>query len=88
MARPIAYARADGPPVLLMHGLADQTVKLWNARELREALVALGNAAELIITHSPRRQGWPSPIPNRVLDFEMVMRDSTAPPRDRARVPR
>jgi LacI family transcriptional regulator len=37
-------------------------------------------AAELIIEHSPRRQGWPSPLPHRTLDFELVVRDSTAPP--------
>jgi LacI family transcriptional regulator len=37
-------------------------------------------AAELIIEHSPRRQGWPSPPPHRTLDFELIVRDSTGPP--------
>ncbi len=52
---------------------------------VRQPVTAMARiAAELIITHSPRRHGWPSPVPNRVLDFEMIMRDSTAPPRSRA----
>jgi LacI family transcriptional regulator len=37
-------------------------------------------AAELIIEHSPRRLGWPSPLPHRTLDFELLVRDSTAAP--------
>jgi len=49
---------------------------------VRQPVVPMARiAAELIIEHSPRRHGWPAPIPNRVLDFEMVLRDSTAPPR-------
>jgi LacI family transcriptional regulator len=39
------------------------------------------HAAGLIIEHSPRRSGWPTPIPHTVFDFELVIRDSTAPPR-------
>jgi LacI family transcriptional regulator len=37
-------------------------------------------AAELIIENSPRRLGWPSPLPHRTLDFELLVRDSTAAP--------
>jgi LacI family transcriptional regulator len=37
-------------------------------------------AAELIIENSPRRLGWPSPPPHRTLDFELIVRDSTAAP--------
>jgi LacI family transcriptional regulator len=49
---------------------------------VRQPVVPMARmAAELIIEHSPRRQGWPEPVPHRVLDFEMVIRDSTAPPR-------
>jgi LacI family transcriptional regulator len=36
-------------------------------------------AAELIIEHSPRRSGWPQPIPRRRFDFELILRNSTAP---------
>jgi LacI family transcriptional regulator len=35
-------------------------------------------AAELIIENSPRRLGWPTPLPHRTLDFELIVRDSTA----------
>jgi LacI family transcriptional regulator len=38
------------------------------------------HAAELIIEHSPRRQGWPTPVPHRVLEFELMIRDSTTAP--------
>jgi LacI family transcriptional regulator len=37
-------------------------------------------AAELIIRHSPRRRGWPQPIPRQQLNFELILRNSTAPP--------
>jgi LacI family transcriptional regulator len=48
---------------------------------IRQPVTAMARvAAELIIEHSPRRHGWPTPMPNRVLDFELVLRDSTCPP--------
>ena len=78
-ARPVAFARARAPAALLMHGLADQTVKLWNARELREALGALGNAAELITYPSLGHAGlllalsrplrWRAPVLVDILAF-------------------
>jgi hypothetical protein len=33
-------------------------------------------AAELIIENSPRRNGWPNPVPHSTLDFELIVRDS------------
>lgn len=48
---------------------------------VRQPVVAMARlAAQLIIEHSPRRRGWPQPLPSAVLDFELVVRDSTAPP--------
>ena len=41
-SQPINYARADAPPMLLVHGLADETVKPKNSRNLAAALDALG----------------------------------------------
>jgi LacI family transcriptional regulator len=38
-------------------------------------------AAELIIENSPRRLGWPSPLPHSTLDFELIVRDSVTSPR-------
>lgn len=52
---------------------------------VRQPVMAMARlAAELLITLSPKKHGWPSPIPDQVLDFELVIRDSTAPPRDRS----
>jgi LacI family transcriptional regulator len=45
-------------------------------------------AAELIIEHSPRRLGWPSPLPHRTLEFELLVRDSAAAPNPQAAEPR
>jgi LacI family transcriptional regulator, galactose operon repressor len=38
-------------------------------------------AAGLIIEHSPRRLGWPSPLPHSNLDFELMVRDSAVVPK-------
>lgn len=40
-------------------------------------------AAELIIENSPRRRGWPSPLPHRTLDFDLIFRDSTTAPKSK-----
>jgi len=49
---------------------------------VRQPVTAMARlAAELIIEHSPRRLGWPAPPPHRTLDFELLVRDSTAPPK-------
>lgn len=45
--QPIAFARADAPPALLVHGLADTTVKPRNSEALAAALRARGAVAEL-----------------------------------------
>jgi acetyl esterase/lipase len=41
-SQPINYVRADAPPMLLVHGLNDDTVKPKNSRNLAAALQALG----------------------------------------------
>lgn len=48
IASPITYVRADGPPVLTVHGQADQTVPIDQARRLTAALNGVGEPAELI----------------------------------------
>src|ERR1700691_4011648 len=48
---------------------------------IRQPVTAMARTAtELIIEHSPRRNGWPSPVPRRLLEFELILRNSTAPP--------
>jgi acetyl esterase/lipase len=45
-ARPIAFARADAPPSLLMHGLGDDVVELYNLRDFAKALREKGASVE------------------------------------------
>jgi len=41
-SQPINFVRADAPPMLLVHGLSDDTVRPKNSRNLAAALSALG----------------------------------------------
>lgn len=43
--QPIHYARKDAPPMLLLHGTGDETVKPRNSRRLADAIQALGGSA-------------------------------------------
>ncbi len=40
--QPITFARADAPPILLLHGTADDVVRPRNSRRLAEAIAAAG----------------------------------------------
>jgi acetyl esterase/lipase len=46
ISQPIHYARADAPPMLLLTGSVDTTVKPRNSRVLSEAITKLGGKAE------------------------------------------
>ena len=41
-ARPVAFASADAPPLLLLHGTSDRTVGLQNTRQMAEAVQNAG----------------------------------------------
>ncbi len=45
--QPITFARADAPPLLLMHGTADTVVRPYNSERLTAKLRALGAPVEL-----------------------------------------
>lgn len=45
--QPITFARNDAPPMLLMHGKADDIVRPYNSRNLAARLKALGAPVEL-----------------------------------------
>ena len=47
IARPITYADGDEPPMLLLHGLEDEEVFLFNSNDLAEQIRAHGGKAEL-----------------------------------------
>ncbi len=77
--RPIAFARAGMPPALLMHGLADETVVLWNTRTLAEALEKSGVPVRKrefdgvghvgIVTALARPLRWRAPVLDEIVDF-------------------
>ncbi|HMA50092.1 MAG TPA: LacI family DNA-binding transcriptional regulator [Magnetospirillaceae bacterium] len=51
---------------------------------VRQPVKEIGwTAADLLISHSPRRKGWPDPMPNKLLDFEIIVRESTGPAKSR-----
>jgi LacI family transcriptional regulator len=85
----------DLPADLSVAGFDDAPVAtmLWPLlTTVRQPVTQMSRlAAELIIEHSPRRLGWPSPVPRHVLDYTLMLRDSTAAPGRRppvARTPR
>jgi acetyl esterase/lipase len=45
--QPISFARADAPPLLLMHGTADTVVRPYNSERLAAKLKALGAPVEV-----------------------------------------
>ena len=46
--QPVTFARADAPPILLMHGTADTVVRVRNSRNLAEALRDVGGEVEAV----------------------------------------
>lgn len=83
----VCHARKLGlqlPEQLSIAGFDDAPVAtmIWPAlTTVRQPVATMARAAtSLIIEHSPRRHGWPMPVPSAVLDFELVIRNSTAPP--------
>lgn len=69
------------PDQLSVAGFDDAPVAtmIWpELTTIRQPVAALAStAAELIIEHSPRRHGWPDPVPHRLLEFELIVRSST-----------
>jgi LacI family transcriptional regulator len=72
------------PDELSVTGFDDASIAtmIWpELTTIRQPVAALARAAaDLIIEHSPRRRGWPDPIPHRLLDFELIVRSSTRSP--------
>jgi LacI family transcriptional regulator len=86
-AAAISMARKFGldlPGQLSVTGFDDAPVAtmIWpELTTVRQPVVEMGRiAADLIIEHGPRRFGWPDPVPRRVLEHELIVRNSTARP--------
>jgi acetyl esterase/lipase len=48
-AQPVNHLRADAPPFLILHGRADQTVRIKNAESLQRGFDSVGASAEIRI---------------------------------------
>jgi LacI family transcriptional regulator, galactose operon repressor len=87
-AAAVAVAQKRGlrlPDQLSVAGFDDAPVAsmIWpQLTTIRQPVATMARVAtSLIIEHSPRRRGWPERMPHALLDFELVIRNSTAPPR-------
>lgn len=78
-ARPVAFVTRDAPPSLLIHGLSDGLVKLWNTRYLAEVLTehgvavrkveldGIGHLGVLLAIAKPLR--WRAPVLDEIAAF-------------------
>jgi acetyl esterase/lipase len=78
-ARPVAFARTGAPPTLLMHGDSDETVKLFNTKDLAAALgkartpvkvveyPGIGHSGLVIAISKPFR--WRAPVLDEIVSF-------------------
>lgn len=78
-ARPVAFARPDAPPALVMHGLDDSVVRLWNMQTLAKQLEGagadvrqielpdIGHIGVVLAVAWPFR--WRAPVLSETLDF-------------------
>lgn len=57
-ATPMTYARADAPPLYLMHGTADHVVPYPHALSLSEAITTSGGRVELITLENHGHADW------------------------------
>lgn len=78
-ARPVTFADGEAPPTLVMHGLDDETVRLWNTRTLAEALTKAGAKVEKrefpdvghvgVIVAMARPFRWRAPVLTEMIAF-------------------
>jgi LacI family transcriptional regulator len=86
-AAAVSMARKFGlslPGQLSVTGFDDAPVAtmIWpELTTVRQPVTVMARlAAQLIIQHEPRRNGWPERIPRHLLDHELIIRNSTAKP--------
>ena len=87
--QPITFARGDAPPMLLLTGDADTTVKPRNSKVLAKALIDRGGRAELVILPGVDHAGTvlklaqpflrDASVSAPVLDFLSRLRQPSAP---------
>ncbi len=79
IARPIAFVDKGAPPSLLIHGLADTTVRLWNTRDMAKALNSAGASVRKVeypgighiglLTAMSRPFRWRAPVLRDMVAF-------------------
>lgn len=84
--RPVAHVSANAPPMLLMHGLKDEVVKLYNLRDMDAAARSVGvssKAVELedtghigILLAIARPFRWKGPVLKEILGFLEAQTDT------------
>ena len=89
ITQPITFARGDAPPMLLLTGDADTTVKPRNSKILAKALIDHGGQAELVILPGVDHSGpvlklaqpfaRDTSVITPVLDFLRRLQHSSAP---------
>jgi len=72
------------PEQLSVVGFDDASVAsmIWpSLTTVRQPVADMARAAaDLVIEFAPRRNGWPRPLPDRTLGYELIKRFSAAPP--------
>lgn len=72
------------PDQLSVVGFDDAPVAgmIWpSLTTVRQPVAAMARAAaDLVIEHAPKRNGWPASLPDRTLGYELIKRCSVAPP--------
>jgi acetyl esterase/lipase len=76
---PIAYARRDAPPLLLVAGTADTLVRPRNSRALAAAMAALGKPAELALIDGMGHNGLVITLARPFGAFDHRVRDALLP---------
>ncbi len=77
--RPVTFVGPGAPPALLVHGLADTTVKPWKTRDLAAALTASGSVVRKVEVESMGHIGvllaiarpfrWRAPVLEEIIGF-------------------
>ena len=78
-ARPVAFVSQRSPPTLILHGLKDEVVGLWNAQSLTAALTEKGVRVKFvelpdighigIVLSIARPFRWRAPVLKEILEF-------------------
>ena len=89
-ARPTQLVTAGAPPALVMHGLDDETVRLWNTRTFAEALSNAGVAVKKLELQGIGHIGivlslswpfrWRAPVLDEIVSFVGQIAPQSAPP--------